>query len=94
MTDAIAFAANSASPIVAIGEYGVFVAFLLMLNFALVVVTFPLLHCQLSPASPPTYVFDLASKITPRLERHRRYRQVVAVEWSGSFQLTTASRSR
>jgi hypothetical protein len=49
LTDAVAFASNWATPIGAVREFGLFVALLVLVNFALVMLTFPALYVLLAP---------------------------------------------
>lgn len=49
ITDAAAFGCNWATPIASVREFGLFVAMLVLVNFALVVLTFPALYILLAP---------------------------------------------
>mmetsp|Transcript_15121 Transcript_15121/g.46137 ORF Transcript_15121/g.46137 Transcript_15121/m.46137 type:complete len:679 (-) Transcript_15121:123-2159(-) len=54
LTDAIAFSSNWATPIAAVREFGLFIGFLILVNFTLIVLAFPAIYTLFSPPAAPT----------------------------------------
>jgi len=74
LTDAVAFASNWATPIGAVREFGLFVGLLVLVNFALVLLTFPAIYILFAPTdtlprAPPgslgVSTIDEASALDP-----------------------------